>query len=148
MQAFAGWILFTAAALWGQTVLGGIDLLGPGVALCLRLGWMRSALWLGTAWMMVQEGVGNIPFGAALLVFAGIPVFFFGLKWLLTPRNWVFTVQFSALMASWELVVLQLLLSLQGLPVALAGGWEHLAGQGIAFLVIITTGAMLLERSR
>ncbi len=148
MQVIWGWVLYTAAALWGQGVFGGLDLLGPGLALCLRLGWVRSAFWLGIAWIVVQEGVGNIFFGTALLVFGGIPVFFFALKWLLTPRNGVFTVLFSVLAACWEMAALHILLSLQGLPADLAGGWERGVAQGIAYMVIITGGALALERSR
>ena len=146
MQIFLGWSLFTAGALVGQNCLHGIDLLGPGLALCLRQGWRRNAIWPALVWMVIQEGVGNLPFGSALLLYSGVPVLFFGLKWGLDPAAWIFTVLLAFSATVWEGSVLHLFLSLQSLPTTLAGGWERFLLQFFAYVLIMTVGSLIVKK--
>lgn len=146
MRLFLGWTLFTAAALVGQNALHGLDLLGPGLALCLRQGRIKSVFWLAPFWAVIQEGIGNLPFGTALLLYGGLPVLSRGLKWMLDPGTWVFTILLALLATAWERVVLHLLLSLQDIPLSIAGGWERFLLQTVAYLLVVTVGSLILKR--
>lgn len=64
------WVLFAVVSIWVQFLVPGLDALAPGIIVSLqREHWSRT-FWLVLAFLLVQEGIGSMAFGGAVLFYA------------------------------------------------------------------------------
>jgi hypothetical protein len=61
------WAAFTIVGVWAQHFLPGVDFLAPGLLVSLQEERPLGTAWLAVVWIMLQEGMGTLFFGASLL---------------------------------------------------------------------------------
>jgi hypothetical protein len=67
MRRIVWWMGFTACGIWAQSHVPGVDFLVPGLILSLQVEKASQTVWLGLVWLLLQEGMGSLPFGFGLL---------------------------------------------------------------------------------
>ncbi len=65
------WSFYTIFGVIMQQHFAGLDFLAPGFLLALYLRKRTEIIWLFIVFVLIQEGTGNITFGAALLWYGG-----------------------------------------------------------------------------
>lgn len=129
------WAGYLAVALWCQELSGGLDFLSPGVLVCMQTGQWWSVAWMAVLWILVQEGIGNLAFGVAVLFYAGLIAFFMLTRWLLEPENPFFILLFSLVLSVWAWVVLNGAIRFQELGAQMYAPWPWIAKQWLAYVV-------------
>lgn len=129
------WAGYLVVALWCQELSGGHDFLSPGVLICMQTGQWWSVIWMAVLWALVQEGVGNLAFGVAVLFYAGMIAFFMLTRWLLEPENPFFILLFSLVLSIWAWVVLSGAIRFQELGAQMHAPWPWIAGQWLAYVL-------------
>ena len=61
------WLIFFVLCVIAQSILSGIDFLIIGVIIAMQERRVIQLFWVILAAIFVQEGVGSMPFGSALL---------------------------------------------------------------------------------
>jgi len=69
MGAAVFWMLFGVSAIWLQFVFPGLDVLAPGLLVSLQREHWTRVFWLAVAIILVQEGIGSMAFGSAVLLY-------------------------------------------------------------------------------
>ena len=111
------WGLFLGLGIWMQQMLPGIDVLVIGLILALQerdplqLGWVFFIL------ILLQEGVGSLDFGATLLWYATVIVFFYLGHWLFETENFLFVFLLSACIGAGHFAIMWMMCFLQYIPV-------------------------------
>lgn len=127
MHPFLWWFLFTVAAIWAQRFVPGIDFLAPGIIICLQLDRPRQAFWLALIWILLQEGMGSMSFGAGLLWYGAMVLLYFLGRWLFESRNLLFIFFIGLCIGAWHFILIQLMAKLEGMVVAAEPlAWESL----------------------
>jgi len=111
------WALYTVVGIWLQTLLPGIDCLAPGLIVCLQARRLTIAFWLAVLWILIQEGSGSLAFGASILWYAGLVIFFYGLSLFLTVKSAFFGLFLSLFAGLWHFSIIFLLANLQELSI-------------------------------
>ncbi|MFZ5425517.1 MAG: hypothetical protein ACOZEN_00975 [Thermodesulfobacteriota bacterium] len=86
----AFWSVFTLSGVWLQSFMPGVDFLAPGLILCLQEEKVRTTVFLGLLWLLIQEGTGSLAFGTAVIWYGVLAAMFFFGHWLFEARNFVF----------------------------------------------------------
>lgn len=63
------WVMFTGAGVWLQFFLPGVDVLVPGLLVSMQREKAGATFWLAAVWVLLQEGMGNLPFGGLALYY-------------------------------------------------------------------------------
>jgi len=134
IPAIIWWTDYLILALWGQELSGGLDFLSPGVLVCLQSGQWWTALWMAVAWVLVQEGGGNLVFGVSIVFYAGMLAFYLISRWLLEPENPLFIIFFSLLLACWSWGVVSGAINFQELPPRTHSPLPWIAKQWVAYV--------------
>ena len=113
MHPLTWWILFILAGIWAQRFVAGVDFLAPGLIICLQEGKIKHALWLALVLILLQEGMGGLAFGAGILWYGALTVFFFIGRWLFESKNLLFILIIGAGMGVWHFFLVQMMASLQ-----------------------------------
>jgi hypothetical protein len=74
--ALLWWSAFTVAGVWAQRTLPGVDFLAPGIVLSMQKQAGRRTLWLALIWLLLLEGMGNLPFGYGLAWYSLLAAFY------------------------------------------------------------------------
>jgi len=111
------WLIYTALGIWAQRLIPGVDIFAPALVVCLQLRRVTQFFWLALAWIILQEGMGNLPFGNLLLWYGGLVLFFVVGRWLFESRNLIFVFIIGIFMGSWHYLLTQLMADLQNLEV-------------------------------
>jgi hypothetical protein len=90
MRRIVWWIGFTGCGIWAQSHLPGVDFLVPGLILSLQEETTPQSLWLALVWLLLQEGMGSLPFGFGLLWYAATAGLFLVGRWLFEAKNLMF----------------------------------------------------------
>jgi hypothetical protein len=90
MRRIVWWMGFTACGIWAQSHVPGVDFLVPGLILSLQVEKASQTVWLGLVWLLLQEGMGSLPFGFGLLWYAAATGLFLLGRWLFEARNLLF----------------------------------------------------------
>ena len=98
VKNIAWWLAFFLAAVYAQTILSGIDFLLIGVIIALQERRPVQLAWVILAAILLQEGVGTLPFGSALLLYTFAILAFYGGRVLFEAENFFFIFLFSALL--------------------------------------------------
>lgn len=81
------WALFIVAALWAQRLVPGVDFLAAGLAVSLQNESRARSVFLAVIFVLIQEGVGSQPFGAALLWYWILALLYSLGGWLFQARS-------------------------------------------------------------
>ncbi len=111
------WPLYTIACIWLHSLVPGLDCFAPALIVCLHLKRYQSVFWLGLIWLLINEGVGSIAFGASLVWDAGLVLFFFAVQVFFSSRHVYFLFVLAVFAAGWHYVVFFSMLNLQELQV-------------------------------
>jgi hypothetical protein len=128
------WTGYLVIAIWAQELSGGFDFLAPGLLVCLQTGRWWTVAWLTVLWTLVQEGLGSLAFGVAVLFYAGMFGFFLLTRWLLEPENPLFILLFSLVLSVWAWLVLSGAISFQEIGTRMHSPWPWIAKQWLAYL--------------
>ena len=110
------WLAYAFAAISMQAALPGLDFLLPGFILALQERRLFQALFIGTAFMMAQEGMGSMAFGGTLLWYAVAAVAYFMACSLFQGRSFLFILLLAILLSGVRYVIFGFLANLQGIP--------------------------------
>ncbi|MBQ4132239.1 MAG: hypothetical protein IJD04_00695 [Desulfovibrionaceae bacterium] len=94
----AWWLCFFLAGVYAQSILSGIDFLLIGVIIALQERRPVQLAWVILAAILLQEGVGTLPFGSALLFYVFAIIVFYGGRALFEAENFFFIFLVSALL--------------------------------------------------
>jgi hypothetical protein len=81
------WAAFTIVGVWAQHFLPGVDFLAPGLLVSLQEERPLGTAWLAVVWIMLQEGMGTLFFGASLLWYGVLVLGFLLGRTLFDPRS-------------------------------------------------------------
>ncbi len=116
VRNIAWWAAFIILAVWMQALLPGLDVLVVGLILCIQERNTLQSLWLVPVFIIIQEGLGSLGFGASLLWFASVVCVFYMGHWLFEAENILFMVLFSACIGLARFGIVYMMASLQYLP--------------------------------
>lgn len=102
MQQAIWWICFTIFGIWAQRFVPGVDFLAPGLLICLQEDRFTTAVQLVVVWIFLQEGMGSMAFGFAILWYLGLTVFYVAGRWLFESRNFFFVFFLGLCMGVWH----------------------------------------------
>jgi hypothetical protein len=117
MQQATWWIFFTIFGIWAQRFVPGVDFLAPGLLLCLQEGRFSTAVQLTVIWIFLQEGMGSLAFGFAILWYLGLTIFYVAGRWLFESRNFFFVFFLGLCMGAWHVGLSSIMSTLQDLRV-------------------------------
>mgnify|MGYP006283986987 CR=1 FL=1 len=135
MRIFIWWLLFTIAAIWAQSFMPGIDFLAPAVIVCLQMERLKQALWLTVAFIILQEGMGTLAFGAGLLWYGALILLYFIGRWLFESKNILFVFFIGLSLGAWHFILLQIMGQLENLPILTDTLLTESALQAVAFTI-------------
>lgn len=107
------WSFFLSLGIWGQRFLPGIDVLVIGLLIALQEGKIRCILWLLPVIILLQEGMGGVPFGSALLWYGGVILLFCLGRWLFEAENFLFMFLLSLCLGGLHYALSDMMASLQ-----------------------------------
>ncbi len=70
------WAAYTVVAVWAQKVIPGVDFLAPGLVLSMQEEAGYRTVWLAVLWILLQEGMGNLPFGYGIAWYGLLVIFY------------------------------------------------------------------------
>lgn len=85
-------------AVFLQSILSGIDFLLIGVIIALQEKRLGQLLWVLLAAILLQEGVGSLPFGSTLLWYTSAIIVFYGGRALFEAENFIFIFLVSTML--------------------------------------------------
>jgi hypothetical protein len=118
MRIFIWWLLFTIAAIWAQSFMPGIDFLAPAIIVCLQMERLKQAIWLTVAFLILQEGMGTLAFGAGLLWYGALIMLYFIGRWLFESKNILFVFFIGISLGIWHFILLKIMGQLENLPIS------------------------------
>ncbi|MCF8106289.1 MAG: hypothetical protein K9K64_12470 [Desulfohalobiaceae bacterium] len=112
------WLLFTALGVWAHSFIPGLDCFAPALIVCLHLRRYRTAFWLGSAWLLINEGAGTLAFGTSIVWYCGLILFFFLIQLFLSARHIYFALTMALFAGGWQFFVFSSMVRLQEFEVA------------------------------
>ncbi len=86
------WVVFLCLGLVLESLLPGIDVLLVGLIIALQEGKLVQGIWVFLAVILLQEGIGALPFGASILSYTMTVIIFYGGRALLEQENILFVL--------------------------------------------------------
>lgn len=124
------------AAVWAQYFLPTLDFFAPGLVVLLQTGKFHSAVWAGICWMLIQEGTGGLIFGAIILFYAGLVLFFYVGGRFFEVTNFFFTLFLFTFLSLYKSGVIMMMSSLQELEVLLPFSLRQILLQAAVYLLV------------
>lgn len=119
LVAILWWAGYTVAAIWAQRFLPGVDFLAPGIVLSMQENAGQKTVWLAVIWVLIMEGMGNMPFGYGVAWFGLLATFYMVGRWLFEARSFLFMCLLGAGLGVLHPLLLSFLASLGDLTVNL-----------------------------
>ncbi len=113
------WVFFTVLGVWLQNLVPGVDFLAPGLILAMQEEKWTTPVWLGFAWLFIQEGTGSLPFGTGILWYGVLAALYFFGHWLFEARNFLFMFILGACLGSMHFFLVSVMLLLQDMSIPL-----------------------------
>ena len=111
----AFWLFFLVAGVWAQRFLPGVDMLAPGILVSLQEKRFAQTLWLTLIAIFIQEGVGALNFGVAILWYVSVFIVYFIGRWLFEAENILFILLLGLCLGGVHFGLLSSMQILQGL---------------------------------
>lgn len=109
------WACFIIVAICAQALAPGLDVLVVGLIILLQERDWKGILWLLPLFLLLQEGMGTRPFGAAIVWYAATIIIFRLGRWLFETENFMFIFLLSACLGGAYYGVAWLMAPLQNL---------------------------------
>ena len=90
VAAILWWGTYTVLCVWAQRFLPGVDFLAPGIVLSMQEQGGVRTVWLAVIWILLLEGMGNLPFGYGVAWYGLLIVFYVVGRWLFEARSFLF----------------------------------------------------------
>ncbi|MBO4300774.1 MAG: hypothetical protein J5861_04135 [Desulfovibrio sp.] len=107
------WAAFLVCGIAFQTLVPKVDVLTGGVIILLQERNYKNLCWLLPACILLQEGMGTREFGAAILWYAAVIIFFKAGRWLFEAQNFLFVFLLSTCLGATSYALHWLLAPLQ-----------------------------------
>lgn len=114
------WAAFLCCGLIMESLLPGIDILLIGLIIALQEGKLSQIFWVFLAVILLQEGIGALPFGASILSYSLLVLIFYGGRALLEQENILFVLLVAVSAGVGHYIFTQAMAALQG--ISLPGG--------------------------
>lgn len=88
--AMVWWAGFTVLGIWTQRFVPGVDFLAPGLILSMQEQGGHRTFGLALAWVLLQEGMGSLPFGYGVAWYGFLAIFYIVGRWLFEARSILF----------------------------------------------------------
>lgn len=88
--ALLWWGSYTLIGIWAQKLVPGIDVFAPGIVLSMQEQGGLRTFWLAFAWILLIEGMGNLPFGYGIAWYGLLGTFYIVGRWLFEARSVLF----------------------------------------------------------
>ncbi len=118
MPVFVFWLLYTVLGVWAHSFFPGLDCFAPALIVCLHLRRYRTAFWLGSAWLLINEGAGALAFGSSIVWYSGVILFFFFIQLFLSSRHIYFVLTLALFAGGWQFFVFSSMIRFQEFKVA------------------------------
>jgi hypothetical protein len=115
VHPFLFWLAFILAGIWAQRFAPGVDFLAPALIVCLQQRRVSTTAWLAAAFIVLQEGMGSLAFGALILWYSGLLLVYLVGRWLFESRNLLFIFIIGLFLGVWRYILVQMMSSLQDL---------------------------------
>ena len=112
---FVWWGIYTAIGIWLQSLIPGVDFLVPGLLYAMQERNIPQLAWIVPAFILIQEGLGTLDFGAVVLWYLTVLFLFLIGHWIFQSENWLFVILVSCLTAAAHYLILSMMCSLQSL---------------------------------
>lgn len=109
------WLCFIILAVCVQALAPGLDVLAVGLVILLQEDDYRGMLWLLPLFILLQEGMGTRPFGAAIIWYAAIIALFKLGCWIFDSKKFLFIFLLSACLGCAYFFIAWLMAPLQNL---------------------------------
>ncbi len=107
------WGIFFIVGIWLQLAIPGIDVLAAGLLLTLQERKFSQTIVILILLILIQEGTGTLHFGAGILWYFFLVVFFFLGRWIFATENMLFMVLFGMGSGVTHYVIIHIMLVLQ-----------------------------------
>lgn len=114
------WATYIAGALIVQQSIPGVDALTPGFLLSLQERRPRQTFWLFVLFVLIQEGMGSLNFGGALLWYGGQVALFHASLRFFVADSLLFVLMLSGSLGLYHCLVVWFMGAVQGAPLDLA----------------------------
>lgn len=136
LLAILWWSGYTLIGIWAHKLVPGVDFYAPGIILSLQEQAGHRTFWLATIWILLIEGVGNLPFGYGLAWYGALAGFYFIGRWLFEARSILFVCLLGVGLGVTHPLLVYFLSKLASLDVPLEPTmWQGLI-QAVAFPVV------------
>ncbi|MEF2229452.1 MAG: hypothetical protein V3571_00840 [Pseudodesulfovibrio sp.] len=136
VSAVLWWTAYTVFGVWVQRFIPGVDFLAPGVVLSMQEEGGGYTVWLAAIWILLLEGVGNLPFGYGVAWYGLLAVFYVMGRWLFEARSILFMCLLGAGLGVLHPLLVYFLSSLGNLTVPMRPAMIEGALQAVTFPVV------------
>ncbi|MBO4312309.1 MAG: hypothetical protein J5828_04865 [Desulfovibrionaceae bacterium] len=130
-----GWLFFFCAGVWLQHLYPGLDFLLPGVLVSLGEGRVVQTLCVSAACVLIQEGLGTLDFGAAILWYLSVTLVFLLGRYFFRITNILFAILVAAASGVTHFGITQLMCMLQQHSASLETLGNESLQQALALIV-------------
>ncbi|MDR3175820.1 MAG: hypothetical protein LBU06_04735 [Desulfovibrio sp.] len=117
LYRFVWWIAYISGALLVQRFIPGVDALVPGFLLALQEQNRQQCFWLFILFTLIQEGTGNLLFGAAALWYGGQVLLFRMGSIIFVKDNIIFIAMYSGCLGLYHFLLTWLMCAVQAVHV-------------------------------
>ena len=136
VAAVLWWTAYTVLGVWAQRALPGVDFLAPGIVISMQeQGGARTA-WLAAIWILLLEGMGNLPFGYGVAWYGLLTIFYVMGRWLFEARSILFMCLLGAGLGVLHPLLVHFLALLGNLSAPLKPAMLEGALQAVTFPVV------------
>lgn len=130
------WGAYTLLAVWAQRFVSGVDFLAPGLVFAMQERSNACTIWLAVAWILLQEGMGNLPFGYGLAWYGLLALFYLMGRWLFEARSILFMCLLGLWLGVLHPLLVYFLASLGNLAVPMRTALVEGSVQAVIFPVV------------
>ncbi len=144
--AITWWAAYTVLGVWAQRIVPGVDILAPGIILSMQEETGHRTIWLAIIWILLLEGMGNLPFGYGLAWYGLLAMFYIVGRWLFEARSILFMVLLGVGLGVLHPLLVYSLSSLGNLNVPIQPLILEGAVQAIVFPIVWLTADQLFPK--
>ncbi len=110
---FFWWLGYVILAVILQARVPGVDFLLPGFIVAMQEAKVKQFIWVALSFLLLQEGMGTMAFGAVFLWYLTIIILYIAGQWLFEVESLAFVLLLSLVLSVSHYVVMFLLADLQ-----------------------------------
>ena len=113
------WIGYAILAIMAQIIIPGVDFFLPGFIVAMQERKAKQFAWVALSFLILQEGMGTMAFGAVFLWYLTIIIFYIAGQWLFEVESLSFILLLSVVLSITHYMVIVSLAGLQGMQINL-----------------------------